>query len=81
MKKESQYQRVKRMLEEAGAYGVTNTQFYAAYLPKFHARITELRQDGHNITTEFIRMGQFKYTLIPQRKLFDIPTNNEVKHV
>jgi len=47
----SQKQRVLAMLEAAGSRGVTTSEFAASYLPRFGARIMELRKAGFNIRT------------------------------
>lgn len=59
----SQKQRILQMLEEAGSTGVTGNQFYAACLPRFAARIKELRDQGHDISTRRIDGNHFVYTL------------------
>jgi hypothetical protein len=59
----SQKERILTMLEEAGSQGVTGNQFYAAYLPRFAARIKELRDQGYDITTRRIDGNHFVYTL------------------
>ena len=59
----SQKQRILQMLEEAGSNGVTGNQFYAACLPRFAARIKELRDQGYSITTRRIDGNHFVYTL------------------
>lgn len=52
-----------RMLKDAGDTGVTGNQFYAACLPRFAARIKELRDEGHSISTERIDRNHFVYRL------------------
>jgi hypothetical protein len=59
----SQQQDVIRMLEQAGPEGVTSNQFYAACLPRFSARIHELRNKGFDIRKEPVEQGHFRYTL------------------
>ena len=59
----SQKQRILTMLEEAGTTGVTGNQFYAACLPRFAARIKELRDQGFDITTRRIGGNHYVYTL------------------
>lgn len=57
------------MLEQAGPEGVTSNQFYAACLPRFSARIHELRGKGLDIRKEPIENGHFRYTLHRERGL------------
>ena len=60
----SQQQDVIRMLEQAGSQGVTSNQFYAACLPRFSARIHELRNKGFTILKEPVEQGHFRYILV-----------------
>lgn len=60
----TQKQTVLRMLEEAGPEGVTSNQFYAACLPRFGARIFELKKDGLNVIKEPAEQGHFRYILV-----------------
>lgn len=46
------------MLEDAGDRGVCSTEFYDAFLPRFPARIHELKKLGYLIEDEF--EGKFK---------------------
>lgn len=59
-----QRQTVLTMLEEAAGNGVSSNQFYAAHLPRFSARIHELRNAGHVITKEPVEQGHFLYRLV-----------------
>lgn len=59
----SQKQIVLSMLERAGERGVTSNEFFAEHLPRFSARLYELRNEGHNITTSPSDNG-FVYTLV-----------------
>ena len=59
-----QRQTVLTMLEEAAGNGVSSNQFYAACLPRFSARIHELRNAGHTITKEPVEQGHFLYRLV-----------------
>lgn len=52
MKKLTQCDRVLFELEQAGEHGVLSTVFYGLSMPRFAARILELKQRGHNITSE-----------------------------
>lgn len=60
----SQQEDVIRMLEQAGPEGVTSNQFYNAFLPRFSARIHELRNKGFNIVKEPVEQGHFRYILV-----------------
>jgi hypothetical protein len=63
--KETQKERVLRMLTEAGPEGVTSNQFYGACLPRFGARIHELKQEqGLEIRKEPVEQGHFRYILV-----------------
>ena len=52
------------MLEDAGERGVTSNTFFASHLPRFSARIHELRNAGHVITKEPVEQGHFLYRLV-----------------
>ena len=60
----TQKQTVLQMLEQAGPEGVTSNQFYAACLPRFSARIHELRREGFNVVKEPVEQGHFRYILV-----------------
>lgn len=60
----TQKQTVLRMLEEAGPEGVTSNQFYAACLPRFGARIFELKREGFDVIKEPAEQGHFRYILV-----------------
>lgn len=60
----SQRERVLEILEDAGDRGVTSNQFFAAHLPRFSARVHELRNAGHVITKEPVEQGHFLYRLV-----------------
>ena len=63
--KRTQKETVLAMLDEAGPEGVTSNQFYAACLPRFGARIHELKtQHGHEIIKEPVEDGHFRYILV-----------------
>lgn len=59
-----QRETVLTMLEEAAGNGVSSNQFYAACLPRFSARIHELRNAGHTITKEPVEDGHWLYRLV-----------------
>ena len=59
-----QRQTVLTMLEDAGERGVTSNTFFASHLPRFSARIHELRNAGHVITKEPVERGHFLYRLV-----------------
>lgn len=54
----TQRETILRMLEDAGSCGVSSTEFYDAYLPRFPARIHELKKLGYDIQDE--PEGRFK---------------------
>lgn len=77
----TQKQRVLAMLDEAGPEGVTSNQFYSALLPRFSARIHELKSEGHSIVKEPVEQGHFRYILVgratsPQCSAPAQPTGN-----
>ncbi len=53
------------MLEQAGSEGVTTGDFLSAYLPRFSARIKELRDEGLSIETTRLKGSSSRYTLRP----------------
>ena len=57
------------MLEDAGERGVTTAQFLDARIPRFSARIGELRKEGHPVHTKRLREGSFLFTLVRQPPL------------
>ena len=65
-KKPTQKETVLAMLEEAGPEGVTSNQFYRAMLPRFAARIFELKGEGHTVVKEPVEDGHFRYILVGQ---------------
>ena len=62
--KRTQKETVLAMLDEAGPDGVTSNQFYAACLPRFGARIHELKGEGHTVVKEPVEDGHFRYILV-----------------
>ena len=64
MKKPTQKETVLAMLDQAGPEGVTSNQFYAACLPRFGARIHELKAEGHEVVKEPVEDGHFRYILV-----------------
>lgn len=48
----SQADRMIKMLEKAGSKGVANYEFSNRRIIRYNARITDLRQSGHNIYAE-----------------------------
>lgn len=60
----TQKETVLAMLDEAGPEGVTSNQFYNACLPRFAARIFELKADGHQVVKEPVEKGHFRYILV-----------------
>jgi hypothetical protein len=59
----TQRERVLHMLQTAGERGVTTADFLQAHIPRFSARIGELRKDGHVIETKRLREGSFLFKL------------------
>lgn len=59
----TQRDRTLMMLQRAGTEGVTTATFLEAYIPRFSARIEELRREGFQIDRERLRQGSFRYTL------------------
>lgn len=45
----TQREQILTMLEDAGDRGITGNTFYATFLPRFAARIHELKKQGHDI--------------------------------
>ena len=61
----TQKETVLAMLKQAGPEGVTSNQFYAACLPRFGARIHELKKEqGLDIRKEPVEDGHFRYILV-----------------
>ena len=68
--KRTQKETVLAMLDDAGPEGVTSNQFYAACLPRFGARIHELKtQHGHEIIKEPVENGHFRYILVGRSQI------------
>jgi hypothetical protein len=61
----NQRDQVRKMLEQAGEEGVTTGDFLAAYLPRFSARIKELRDEGLSIETTRLKGSSSRYKLHP----------------
>lgn len=56
---------VLKLLKGAGARGVTTNELLAAGVgSRYSARVLELRERGYGITSERIRNGQWRYTLV-----------------
>jgi hypothetical protein len=60
----TQRERVLNMLRDAGSDGVSSNDFFRACLPRFSARVHELRNAGHTITKEPVEQGHFLYRLV-----------------
>ncbi len=60
----TQRQRVLAFLEAEGAKGVASGEFLAQYLPSYPKRIWELRGEGYEISSERLRAGSWRYTLL-----------------
>lgn len=61
MEKKTQQQRVVDMLRSQEK--VSSAEFYEAYLPRFAARIFELKKLGYVIEREYWRDGMYLYRL------------------
>lgn len=75
----TQREQVLRMLREAGEDGVSTAVFLAAHLPRYSARILELRREGHAIESIRVREGSWRYVLrgaesVPERLSEPEPT-------
>lgn len=69
---ESQHTKIIKMLRKNNKYGLPNYKFPEARILKYSSRISELRQDGHNIIAEreWINgraTGVFRYFLIEEQ--------------
>lgn len=71
----TQRDRVLGMLRGAGAAGVTTAEFLTAYVPRFSARIEELRKAGHVIGRTRISNGSWRYILARDAGVPAIPAN------
>ena len=58
----TQKQTVLRLLQDNPG-GVTTADFCSAHVPRFSARIEELRKEGHRISSQRVREGQWRYRL------------------
>ena len=59
----TQKQKVLGMLRAAGTFGVRSDTYIKDYMPRAAARIQELKDEGHNITSE--REGKYtRWTLV-----------------
>ena len=70
----TQIEKVKQMLEDAGDSGVTTQEFLQAYIPRFSARILELREQGLDIETLPYKKSCKRYVLHekPQYKIEEV---------
>lgn len=59
----SQKQMILTMLQAAGKDGLSNKELYRQYMPRFAARINELRKDGYDIETVKDSVNDFRYIL------------------
>jgi Helix-turn-helix domain len=62
----SQRHKVLSLLRHAGDAGVTNAVFLDWRIPRFSARICELREDGYEITTGAEHNSRVRYTLVSE---------------
>lgn len=63
MKKPTKKQLVLNMLRSAGKGGVDNRELNHAGVWRYSARIKELRDEGHNIKTQRLDHGHFRFIL------------------
>jgi hypothetical protein len=68
--KEAQKKRILRKLQTQPS--VTTVEFLQMYVPRFSARIYELKQQGHNIQREYWRDRMYKYRLVQEREYSDV---------
>jgi hypothetical protein len=62
----TQRQKVLKMLRDARPGSVTGDMFYASFIPRFSARINELRDKGFEIKTERLSRNRFRYRLLAE---------------
>lgn len=70
----NQRTRVLTMLQTAGERGVTSSEFYAAHLPRFGARLLELRERGYVIETARLSDSVWRYTLLHEPAVVSAPS-------
>lgn len=71
---------VLEMLRSAAGRGITSGEFYAARLPRFSARILELRDTGYVIQSERLRAGSWRYTLLNEPTVWSVPPPSAGAH-
>ena len=62
----TQLSETKRLLRRAGPRGVTTGEFIDARIPRFSARIDELRDAGWVIHRARLRASSYRYTVISE---------------
>jgi hypothetical protein len=67
--KTSQQKTVLAMLRKGK---VSSSQFYAAYIPRFAARILELKKQGYDIRKTYFRDRMFNYYLVEEKGVGDV---------
>lgn len=67
----TQKEKILHKLQERGSRGVHSFEFYEMYIPRFAARIKELRNEGHNIESINEKKG-CRYVWHPKEALFDL---------
>lgn len=55
-----------RLLRAAGPHGVTTATFLDQRIPRFSARLEELRKQGYLIHTQRVRQGSYVYRLLKE---------------
>lgn len=69
----TQRSRVLSLLYAHGKLGATTADFLEARIPRFSARIEELRKQGYEIQTSRERKGSYRYTLVSEPQLDGAP--------
>lgn len=64
----SQTGKLLNLLKRRGWRGATNVELNRICF-RYSARLFELRRDGYHITTENLKYGVFKYTLVAEPEL------------
>ena len=59
----TQSDKILSMLMAAGEDGVSNKTFYQCFLPRYGARIFDLRKEGYHIETKQVNRNTFRFYL------------------
>lgn len=60
----SQREKILNVLEDRGPAGVLNIELNEGVCYRYGARLLELRKEGYNIVTRYVKPGVFRYTLV-----------------